>query len=184
MLHYSLRELNSASMSAPTMNSGLFAICSKLGIEAPNTGSTTHLLGALLFDVVLLKKTKDRTCKYDNDHVPYHYRMYMREMWTACTSKVGVIMGAVPTKAFRHIFSDRVRTVATVRSDDASRIESGIMFHYNTPEDMQAERIRRIVFHGLHPERFLRANSMNCADICGLVAAERFLDAATLLATG
>ena len=184
MLHYPPRGLSSASTFAPTTNSSLFAVYSKLGIEAPDTGSTTHLLGALVFDLVPLKKTKARTYKYDSDHVPYHYRMYMKEMWMACTSKVGVIMGALPTKAFRHIFSDRVRTVAKVWSDDGSSIESGIMFFYHTPDDMQAERIGRIVFYGLHPERFLRSRSMNCVDVCSLLAAERFLDAATLLATG
>jgi hypothetical protein len=195
MAHYPTDGMVGCTMYDPLANYTIFELFSKLGMEKLSGQSKVKQYGALAFDACPMKKPIMRTYNYNTDHIPRHYRQYIDSMWTRSTSRVGIVLGRIPDAAFADVFRHRIRLVAkkVYRSTGNIHYVSRVYFMYANADDMDANRIQRVVFKTCHPENFQcgRSFSDDASRLDSghhmndrLLACEQFIDAATFLAVG
>jgi hypothetical protein len=195
MAHYPPSSMESPVIYDPAANRTALELLGKLGIEQVSGQSKVEQHGAFVFDACPMKKPIMRTYNYNTDHIPRHYRQYIDSMWTRSTSRVGIVLGRIPDVAFADVFRDRIRLVAqkVYRSIGDIHYVNRVYFMYANADDMDANRIQRVVFKTCHLENFQRGCSFSddaSRSDSGhhmndrLLACEQFIDAATFLAVG
>jgi hypothetical protein len=195
MAHYPPSSMESPVIYDPAANHTALESFGKLGIEQVSGQSKVEQHGAFVFDACPMKKSIMRTYNYNTDHIPRHYWQYIDSMWIRSTSRVGIVLGRIPDAAFADVFRDRIRLVAqkVYRSIGNIHYVNRVYFMYANADDMDANRIQRVIFKTSHPENFQRGRSfsddasrsdsghhMNDRSL----ACEQFIDAATFLAVG